>query len=284
LFLILVGCWKLRLTLAVIAYQLLTGQVPFRAETPYATTVQHIISPPPPPRQINPNLSLAVEQVLLHGLAKEPAQRPASAHTFVAELQNALKNVAPETTVIPQTLPSAGESDAATVLQGKSSPLNTPPLTPHGPADEQSVEQSREAPAPSGISRRQLLIGGSAALLIGGGLGAWAITSRLHSSPLTTIPTPKPTPNPNVPTMTLVAHTQPISSLAWSPTAPNILASAGKDSQVMLWDISAIQQRQASQTSPRAKQQFGSSPTSSVLLAWSVDGRKYGYRKRRVCA
>ena len=255
-------------SLAVIAYQLLTGQVPFHAETPYATTVQHIISPPPPPRQINPNLSLAVEQVLLHGLAKEPAQRPASAYAFVTELQNALKNAAPGTTTSPQTLPPAGVSDATTVLQSKNSTLNTPPLAPHGPTDE----RPKEAPAPSGISRRQLLIGGSAALLIAGGLGAWAITSRLHSLPLTTISAPKPTPNPNIPTMTLVAHTQPISSLAWSPTAPNTLASAGKDSQVMLWDISAIQQGQASQTSPRAKQQFGSSTTSSVLLAWSADG------------
>jgi eukaryotic-like serine/threonine-protein kinase len=47
-------------SLAVIAYQIFTGRLPFQAETPYAITVQHITSPPPPPRQVNPNLTEAV--------------------------------------------------------------------------------------------------------------------------------------------------------------------------------------------------------------------------------
>jgi WD40 repeat protein len=72
--------------------------------------------------------------------------------------------------------------------------------------------------------------------------------------------------------LVLLAHTQPISSLAWEPGAPHMLASAGKDSQVMLWDIPAIAQGQASKTTPQAKQHFNSTTHDTVLLAWSAQG------------
>ena len=49
-----------------------------------------------------------------------------------------------------------------------------------------------------------------------------------------------------------------------------MLASAGKDQLVLLWDIQAIQQGQASPTQPKAKQQFSSA--ASVLVGWSPDG------------
>lgn len=257
-------------SLAVIAYQLFTGQLPFQAETPYAMTVQHIIAPPPLPRQINPNLSPAVEQALLHGLAKEPAQRPPSARAFVEELQNALKNGSFNPALYAQTVPASGPgAEGSTLVSSTNQTLITPPLVSGGPGDGTVTVP----PAPTGITRRRVLIGGTA-LLIVGGVGAWALASQLHSSSSTTVATPKPIPttNPNAPILTLNAHTQPISSLAWSPTTPNILVSAGKDSQVMLWDISAISQGQASPASPKAKQQFDSSTVSPVLLAWSTDG------------
>ena len=252
-------------SLAVIAYQLFTGQLPFQADTPYAMTVHHIITPPPPPRQINPNLSPAVEQALLHGLAKEPAQRPPSARAFVEELRSALRNAPFVAAVDQPTLPASGTGAASTPI--------TPPLVSGGPGDGTVAAP----PASTGITRRRVLIGGAVggtALLIGGGVGAWALASHLHPSSPTIVATQKPMPtvNPNAPIMTLTAHTQPISSLAWSPTTPNVLISAGKDSQVMLWDISAITQGQANPTTPRAKQQFNSSTVSSVLLAWSADG------------
>ena len=148
-------------SLAVIAYQLLTGQLPFSAETPYATTIQHIIAPPPPPRQINPNLSPAVEQVLLHGLAKEPAQRPPSAQAFVTELRQALTDPSFEATYISHQVPPT-----------QVAPI-TPPLAPRTGEGKLVVP-----PAHGGITRRQLLIGGGAALLLAGGLGTWAIASR----------------------------------------------------------------------------------------------------------
>jgi serine/threonine protein kinase len=249
-------------SLAVIAYQLFTGQLPFHADTPYATTIQHMTTPPPAPRQINPNIPPAVEQVLLQGLAKEPAQRPASARAFVTALKEAASG-----RIAAMEAPTLAVKDTLLTPIGVEQQPSTP-LTPHGPGDS----KVQVAPEHGGISRRQVLIGGgAAALLVAGGLGTWAVISRpgVTTKPG---PAPKPTPNPDAPVMTLLAHTGPISSLAWSPTSPGTLASAAKDALTMLWDIPAIQQGQAGTTSPKAKQQFGNT-VSPLLLGWSPDGK-----------
>ncbi len=259
-------------SLAVIAYQIFTGQLPFRAETPYALTVQHIISPPPPPRQVNPNLSEAVELVLLRGLAKDPAQRLPSASAFVAALQHALTDSSLDATLIRHPLPETTDADTVPShnrrdAEGDSGNSPQLPITPTVPAT--TVPPISKG----GVTRRQVLIGSGAALLLVGGLGVWEFASRHPTtSPVIAHNTKRPASSSNAPLFALLAHTQPISSLAWSPTAPHILASAAQDSQVMLWDVPAIAQGQASKTTPQARQQFNSATANHVLLAWSAGG------------
>src|SRR5579859_126794 len=74
-------------SLAVIAYQLFTGYLPFTGETPYALFVKQTSSPPPAPHTLNDHIPLAVDQVLLQGLAKPPQERPPSCIAFVDALQ-----------------------------------------------------------------------------------------------------------------------------------------------------------------------------------------------------
>lgn len=249
-------------SLAVIAYQLFTGQLPFKGETPYAMTIQHIMTPPPPPRQFNPNMPPAVEQALLHGLAKEPAERPPTTQAFVSELQHALASEPFEPANAPTLIL---RNDTAPAADGQ--PATPPPDSIPG--------GGKLVVAPShGIPRRQVLIGGGAVLLAAAGLGTWAVVSKEHTTPTTGVVTKaRPTVNPNAPAMTLLAHTRPITSLAWSPSMPNILTSAAQDNQVMLWDVAAIQQGQASQNTPKAKQSLGSATINPLKLAWSADGQ-----------
>ncbi len=72
--------------LAVVAYELLTGRVPYSAETPLAVLLAHLHKPLPLPRLVNPALPAEVEEVLLKGLAKAPADR----YPTASELINAL--------------------------------------------------------------------------------------------------------------------------------------------------------------------------------------------------
>lgn len=62
-------------SLGVVLYEMCTGRVPFRSESSFSVVHDHIYTPPPSPRQFNPDLSPAVEAVLLKALAKEPADR-----------------------------------------------------------------------------------------------------------------------------------------------------------------------------------------------------------------
>ncbi len=59
----------------VMLYEMVVGQVPFNADTPFSIIHDHIYSPLPMPRAINPRVPEAVERVLLKALAKDRADR-----------------------------------------------------------------------------------------------------------------------------------------------------------------------------------------------------------------
>ena len=78
-------------SLAVIAYELLTGRVPFQGETSTAIALMHATKTPPDPSSLNPDLPLEVGEVLLRGLAKEAAKRYPSCREFAQALEAALE-------------------------------------------------------------------------------------------------------------------------------------------------------------------------------------------------
>ena len=251
-------------SLAVIAYQLFTGRVPFKADTPYATTIQHIISPPPPPRQINPTLSMAVEQVLLRGLIKDPAQRAPSARVFVNALQQAAASTPPGATYFKPALPPTEDNPGIPTTPPPSGTQTEPPTTPR-------VEDKG-----AGVSRRSILIGGSATLLAtGAGIGVWEFIShskqqQQNKTPVSTpVTRSSPTPDPTAPAYILRGHNSDVTGLAWSPspTAQTTLASIGNDAQVLLWNTTGQQQ----QLSPSGQQSPGVAG-NEMVLAWSPDG------------
>jgi len=74
----------------IVLYQLTTGRLPFNAETPMAVVVKQITEPLPPPREINPQLPVRIEEVLLRALAKDPADRFRSMRDLNNAFQQAL--------------------------------------------------------------------------------------------------------------------------------------------------------------------------------------------------
>lgn len=77
-------------SLGVVLYEMVTGRVPFDADTPFAVVIKHINDPLPHPRTINPALSPAVEGVVLRALAKAPDERYQTAGEMVRALQTVL--------------------------------------------------------------------------------------------------------------------------------------------------------------------------------------------------
>ena len=77
-------------SLGIILYEMLTGRVPYTAETPIAVVFKHVQDPLPSGRKFNPSLSEALELVLLKSLAKNPEDRYQTAEVFVQAVQQVI--------------------------------------------------------------------------------------------------------------------------------------------------------------------------------------------------
>jgi serine/threonine-protein kinase len=73
-------------SLGILLYDLLTGRVPFQGANDYELMRDHVETPPPPPREICPELPEALERALLRALAKQPTERFATTGEFKAAL------------------------------------------------------------------------------------------------------------------------------------------------------------------------------------------------------
>src|SRR5215217_5380341 len=93
-----------RYALAVVAFELLSGERPYRAEHPTAQARQHIEAPIPRVTDHAPHLPRATDAVFARGLAKDPAERPASAGELVDDLERALREEPEPATQVTQRL------------------------------------------------------------------------------------------------------------------------------------------------------------------------------------
>ncbi|MCL4868139.1 MAG: protein kinase [Anaerolineae bacterium] len=76
--------------LAVMAYEALSGQLPFMGDSALEVALAHLSQPPPPIQQFVPEIPDAAAAVLQRGLAKNRDERPDRAGTFMQELRRGL--------------------------------------------------------------------------------------------------------------------------------------------------------------------------------------------------
>ena len=79
-------------SLAVVAYELLAGQLPFQGESATAVSLMHLTKAPPTPSSLNAEIPAEVDEALLKALAKQPAERYASCSEFVRTLGAAFQS------------------------------------------------------------------------------------------------------------------------------------------------------------------------------------------------
>ena len=79
-------------SLGVVMYEMLTGKVPFDADTSVSVALKHMQEKPVPPIEINENIPKAVNDIILKAMEKEPMARYQTATSMLRDLAKALKD------------------------------------------------------------------------------------------------------------------------------------------------------------------------------------------------
>ena len=119
-------------SLGVVLYEMVTGRVPYEAETPIAVIFKHLEAQLPLPTSIKPGIPPAVERVILKALTKNPEDRFSSVTDFLAAWKTALQEKGEPVSVPgPLELGAALDSpEVATVPTPSSQALESAPQTP----------------------------------------------------------------------------------------------------------------------------------------------------------
>jgi WD40 repeat protein/tRNA A-37 threonylcarbamoyl transferase component Bud32 len=235
-------------SLGIVVYEWLSGTRPFQG-TFTEIAVKQTIAPPPSLREKVPDLSPAVEEVVMKALAKDPQQRFENVQAFALALEKAFSTELASSsslTGLPaaEVQPSSSkntillssvetpEESFATVQSLPPELIPSPPTASlHNPTSSLQQPETTSLPKltqPKRISRRSVVIGlaGLAAVAIAGGGIALVTHMQTPSSPLQ---------YQAMPLFTYPGHTDWVWSVAWSPGGKRI-ASASADTTAQVWD------------------------------------------------
>ena len=86
--------------LGVVLFQMLTGHTPFQSTTLLGLMYQHVKTPPPPIRTVNPNVPEPLAYIVAKALQKSPAARFQSAEAMAQALEIALSTIITNTNAV----------------------------------------------------------------------------------------------------------------------------------------------------------------------------------------
>jgi serine/threonine protein kinase len=130
--------------LGVIFYEMLTGQVPYQDPLPMMVVIKHIRDPLPSARELAPELTDAIERVVIKSLAKEPAERYQTAEDLVQAVKKAMQVNLPGRAV-SKTMDSVYDR----LMKGKSTQNDAAPTKGTDDASPASGEGTFISPRPS---------------------------------------------------------------------------------------------------------------------------------------
>ncbi|MDD6265869.1 MAG: Stk1 family PASTA domain-containing Ser/Thr kinase [Clostridia bacterium] len=99
-------------SVGVMMYEMLTGKLPFDADSPVSVALMQINNKPTPPRSVTPEIPKGLEQIILLAMEKSPDTRFQSAEQMLAHLIR-IKNE-PSYVFRTRSAPTVAKSDAVT--------------------------------------------------------------------------------------------------------------------------------------------------------------------------
>jgi serine/threonine protein kinase/Tol biopolymer transport system component len=272
--------------LACVAFQLLTGTVPFELDQVEAVLYAHLYEPPPSLGSRRPGLPGAADKVLARAMAKVPEQRYGTCQEFADALRAALSRTpyapgssatAPAGPQPPATLPSEVPSRAAAPADQRKGPEprtggETLSLAPHPQRGMVDRLSAIKAWTPR---RRLAALAVACAVLAAAGAIPFVLTSQAKSPSPANSPGPTPSPGPaNSQSYSRVGLDLPspyrgnsVLSLAFSRSGSTLAIA---DSYLCLWDIPAT----GCSTAPglTVENSVAFSPDGTTLAVGDING------------
>ena len=216
-------------SLGVILFQLVTGRLPYDADTPLAVILKHLNEPVPSARMYRPELPAAIDDVVMRLMAKDPATRYQNGNeliTALEQLEQTLDLSALASSPIPSFTPATGERAVTTP------PVRTPTSRSTTPRPATATLSPTEAPTnpappmspmaaalPAAPPRRRISWPLAALIVLALALGGYALAANQGLVPAigllpTATLTEAATSTPEPPTATL----QPTEIAVLAPT------------------------------------------------------------------
>lgn len=106
-------------SLGVVMYEMMTGRVPFDADTPVSIALKHMQEKPVEPIKLNPSIPYAVNKIIMKAIQKEVALRYSSATEMLKDLNAALKNPDGNTVMPDQNIENSYTQRIPTIQGGE---------------------------------------------------------------------------------------------------------------------------------------------------------------------
>jgi serine/threonine protein kinase len=135
-------------SLAVVLYEMLSGEAPFKGDSSTRLLVAHAHEPPEPLRNKRPDLSPELEAVVMRALEKDPARRPQSAGEFAGEFAEAAGLGQPAHSGTSRAGAFSRISVPLGEAERKELPVNGQTSGPDTPGDEATLVRPRSARTP----------------------------------------------------------------------------------------------------------------------------------------
>lgn len=243
--------------LAVVAYEWICGEPPFKGATYLETAKMHLTAPVPSPREKRPAIAEAVAAVLLRALAKDHHQRFESVQDFAQALEQACFHG-----VMPRSAPRSQAAER----------------------EDAEVSHKRQGEGRR-VSRRLVLamLGGLGVLSAAGGYVGWRVLASQPQVQKIWQPAQLPTANPTLGktllTYNVLAQTGiqdfAIDTLAWSPDGEMLLSAGSTPSPANISQVGLLTAWDASsgETFLTNSTYTGPAYNRGQGAAWSPDGK-----------
>lgn len=169
-------------SLGVVLFELVTGRVPFSADTPYSIIHDHIFTPLPMPTAINPNVPEAVERVLLKALTKERDDRYRDVDACVGAFVDAVQSTTAARAQMPSATPPARPAPSTPAVRKTPGDAGVPPSPAPAPVPmEGTAARALEDPTKERKRRWPMIVGGILLLVCLCSLAAFCLLSYMEN-------------------------------------------------------------------------------------------------------